>query len=257
MRCCARLWPNYLQPDDPAPMAEYDAWIRAKLEQVDMLTTPSQNTKDEYRAWGIDRDIRVVEPGLDHHRFHRRQQRAGDTFRVACIGTVIPSKGAHVAMAAVQMLDPTRFSLDIRGDEPGWHADRDYGKRLRAAHRGTHRISFHGRYDNQALPGLLTQADVLVVPSLWHETYCLTIREGFLAGVPVIASRLGAMAEGIRDGETGLLFAPGDAADLAAKIQRLHDDRALYERLATSRKQVPTTEQMTDALLDVYAEAIS
>lgn len=257
VRCCSRLWPAFLSPHDPAPILEYDRWIRRLLAQVDVLVTLSRNTRDEYLAWGIDRpDIRIVEPGLDHGRFVPRQRRCDDTFRVAYIGTVIPSKGVHVAIDAVQQLDSARFSLAVHGADPGWHADTTYGQRLRASDRGTHRISFHGRYDNDSLPGLLSGVDVLVVPSLWHETYCLTIREGFLAGVPVIASRVGAMAEGIRDGETGLLFTRGDAADLAAKIRMLADDPALYERLATSRKAVPTTEQMTDAMLAVYAGAI-
>jgi glycosyltransferase involved in cell wall biosynthesis len=52
---------------------------------------------------------------------------------------------------------------------------------------------------------------VLVVPSLWWETFCLTIREGLMAGVPVVASDLGAMREALDGEEHGLLFRPGDA----------------------------------------------
>ncbi|HEX5051394.1 MAG TPA: glycosyltransferase family 4 protein [Planctomycetota bacterium] len=259
-RCCARLWPNFLQPDDPAPLLEYDRWIRERLHEVDVITTLSRDTRDEYLAWGLDHDdIRIVEPGLDHERFaqRRHRRRPGHTFRLAFVGTVFPSKGVHVAVEAVQRLDPARFTLDVHGDDPPWHNDVGYGQRLRAADRGTHRIRFHGRYDNRDLPGLLSEADVLIVPSLWNETYCLTLREGFLAGVPVVASRLGAMAEGVVDGETGLLFTPGDPADLAARVQQLYDDRDLYERVASSPKSVPTTDRMTDDLLAVYADAAS
>jgi len=256
IKCCARLWPDFLSPTDPAPILEYDRWIRALLQDVDVITTPSRSTRDEYLAWGLDRpDMLVVEPGLDHERFPPRTERSREPFRLAFVGTVIPSKGVHVAVEAVQRLDPERFTLDVHGDEPRWHSDHGYGARLRAAHRGTHRIRFHGRYDNHDLPRILADVDALIVPSLWHETYCLTIREGFLAGLPVIVSRLGAMAEGVVDGETGLLFTPGDAGDLAGQIQRLCDDRVLYRRLSTSHKAVPTTARMTDALLAVYGNA--
>ena len=61
-------------------------------------------------------------------------------------------------------------------------------------------------------------ARFLVFPSQWYEGLPLTIVEAFACGVPVIASRLGAMAEIVEDGKTGLHFTPGDPEDLAAKV---------------------------------------
>lgn len=69
--------------------------------------------------------------------------------------------------------------------------------------------------------GLMRQAAFLVFPSLCYEGLPMVILEAFCCGLPVIASRLGAMAEIIEDGRTGLLFTPGDAADLAAKVEWL------------------------------------
>jgi len=265
-RCCAQLWPNLFANEldrDLQTLAEYDAWIREQIEQVDILVTPSASTRQEYLDWGIRRDeVHVVEPGLNLERFAQLagQRKPRDfsrqRLRVAYIGTVIPSKGAHVAIEAIQQLDPERFSLDVHGEICAWHEDRDYESRLRALDRKTHAIRFHGRYDNTDVPRILAEADALVVPGLWHETYCLTIREGFLAGVPVIASDLGAMAEGIRDGETGLLVEPGNAARLAAAIERLRDEPALYQRLAHSKKPVVPNEAMVDQLVSLYGAAI-
>lgn len=58
----------------------------------------------------------------------------------------------------------------------------------------------------------------LVVPSIWYKNFPRTLVEAFACGTPVIASRIGALAELVRDGETGLLFEPGDAQDLADKM---------------------------------------
>lgn len=58
----------------------------------------------------------------------------------------------------------------------------------------------------------------LIMPSLWYENFPRTLVEAFACGLPVIASRLGALAELVHDGETGLLFEPGNAEDLAAKM---------------------------------------
>jgi glycosyltransferase involved in cell wall biosynthesis len=70
-----------------------------------------------------------------------------------------------------------------------------------------------------AVAGFLAQASYLVVPSVWYEGFPRTIVEAYAAGVPVIASRLGSLAEVVKDGETGLLFNPGDVQDLMAKLR--------------------------------------
>ncbi|HEY0841823.1 glycosyltransferase [Methylotenera sp.] len=65
----------------------------------------------------------------------------------------------------------------------------------------------------------MRSASYLVMPSIWYENFPRTLVEAFACGLPVIASRLGAMAELIDDGFTGLLFEPGNAKDLAEKMQ--------------------------------------
>lgn len=65
----------------------------------------------------------------------------------------------------------------------------------------------------------LSSASYLVLPSVCYEGFPRTLVEAFACGVPVIASRHGALAELVDDGRTGLLFEPGDAADLMAKLQ--------------------------------------
>lgn len=64
----------------------------------------------------------------------------------------------------------------------------------------------------------MRQASYLVVPSVCYENFPLKVVEAFASGLPVIASRLGAMAELVGDGSTGLLFEPGNADDLAEKM---------------------------------------
>lgn len=68
---------------------------------------------------------------------------------------------------------------------------------------------------------LIGNARLLVMPSIWYETFGRTIIEAFAKGTPVVASHLGAMAELVEDGVTGRLFTPGDPADLAEKIREV------------------------------------
>ncbi len=115
-------------------------------------------------------------------------------------------------------------------------------------------IGFHGRYENREVPKILSNIDVLVVPSIWYEAFCLTLREAFLAGVPVIVSNFGAMAEAVDDGETGLLFNVGDCVDLSEKMKQLMTDSRLRTKLAESHKEVATVKESTAALKKVYRE---
>jgi glycosyltransferase involved in cell wall biosynthesis len=85
--------------------------------------------------------------------------------------------------------------------------------------QGAPGIELLGRRSRAEVVALMQEAAFLVFPSVWYEGLPMTIVEAFACGLPVIASRLGAMEELIEDGRTGLLFTPGDASDLAAKVE--------------------------------------
>ena len=90
------------------------------------------------------------------------------------------------------------------------------------------------------------------MPSLWFENYPLVIHEGFSAGRPVLASRLGAIPECVRDGVDGLLFAPGDADDLARVLRRCVDEPALLAALARGIRPVKDMDSEARALAGRY-----
>lgn len=75
-----------------------------------------------------------------------------------------------------------------------------------------------GTLPGEAVRSEMNRASALVVPSIWYENFPRTIVEAFASGLPVIASRIGALADIVTDGETGLLFEPGNPRDLADKL---------------------------------------
>jgi glycosyltransferase involved in cell wall biosynthesis len=93
--------------------------------------------------------------------------------------------------------------------------------------------------------------DGLVVPSIWQENSPLTVHEAFLAGVPVVASRLGGHAE-LLAGGGGLLYEADDPSDLAAKLRRLYDEPGLARRLAETAPPVKTLQDHAVELHDFY-----
>ena len=71
----------------------------------------------------------------------------------------------------------------------------------------------------------------MIIPSLVWETFSIVAREAMACGVPVIASRLGALPEAVREGENGLLFTAGASSELAELLQRLDTNRSELARL--------------------------
>jgi GT2 family glycosyltransferase len=167
----------------------------------------------------------------------------------------VPSKGVHVLAEAFTRLDPACARLAIHGGFPPYHGDRGYEAEVRRVLGGQADASLKGPFARAELGAVLSGLDVLVVPSLWEENRPLVVQEAFLAGLPVIASAHGGLAEMVRDGVDGLLFRPGDAADLAAAMRRLVDDPALRERLGRHAPAVPSMDEHVNALLAVYREA--
>lgn len=80
-------------------------------------------------------------------------------------------------------------------------------------------VEFLGRRSGEEVRELMAHARVLIFPSVCYETFGKAIIEAFAAGLPVVASNLGAMAELVQHERTGLLFRPGDPADLARKVE--------------------------------------
>ena len=102
-------------------------------------------------------------------------------------------------------------------------------------------------------------ARVVVVPSTWSEAFGIVPAEAMSHGIPVVASRLGALQGTVRDGETGLLARPGDAADFAAKIASIWNDADLARRLGRGARAHVEARFSHDAhferLMRVYREA--
>jgi glycosyltransferase involved in cell wall biosynthesis len=99
-------------------------------------------------------------------------------------------------------------------------------------------------------------ARALVFPSIWYETFGLAGAEGMGHGIPLIASRIGALPELIEDGVDGLLTNPGDARDLADKVMRLWNAPELsrrFGRLARKKALTWGPQQHFEQLNAVYA----
>jgi glycosyltransferase involved in cell wall biosynthesis len=155
----------------------------------------------------------------------RRPGRVDDrALTVGFFGSVYAHKGAQLLVQAAQLVDaPLR--VQIHGEISDAMASR-----LRALDtRGV--VEICGKFAAAELPGHLAGVDVAALPSLWWDCAPLVAGECLAARVPVLAPRMGGLAEAIRDEVDGLAFDGGDAGGLAAQMQRLAVEDGLLERL--------------------------
>ena len=129
------------------------------------------------------------------------------------VGRLSPEKGVGTLLAAWRQLD-SRIPLRVVGDGPLRTELESYARQ-----HALNDVCFDGRLNARQTLAALKRSRFLVFPSEWYETFGRVAAEAFACGVPVIASRLGAMEEIVADGCTGLHFTAGDPGDLAAKVE--------------------------------------
>jgi glycosyltransferase involved in cell wall biosynthesis len=111
-------------------------------------------------------------------------------------------------------------------------------------------VSFLGHVPPEEMPRLLNQSDVLLLPSTWEEPFSRMLLEGMISGLAIVATPTGGTTEILRDGENGLLFAPGEAEDLAQKIAWLQHHPELRQELAEAGKQTVLKRYTVTRMLD-------
>jgi glycosyltransferase involved in cell wall biosynthesis len=130
-------------------------------------------------------------------------------------GRLSAEKGAEVLLQAWQKLK-ARIPLVVLGDGPLRES-----LETEAATRNLANVTFAGWRSRDEILAAMKSASLLITPSLWYEGFPMTVVEAFACGTPVVCSRLGGLREIVEDGSTGLHFNPGDAEDLAGKLDWL------------------------------------
>ena len=140
---------------------------------------------------------------------------------IVFLGRVTPYKGLATAIEALALLRSEHgisARLEVVGPEDG-----DHGAELRRLSRRVgveDAVGWHGQIPPEQAAALLARASALIVPSTWDEPFPLVTIEGALARVPLVASDVGGISEGMRDEEHALLFARGDAHGAASALAR-------------------------------------
>lgn len=220
-------------------------WTRA----VDLYFTPTAFARGKLVEGGLPADQITVKPNFVDPDPGPGTGRGG---YAVFVGRLSPEKGVDTLLAAWERLHGA-LPLKVVGDGP-------LADRVRAACLRDPRIEWLGRRSPEEVLDIVGAAACLVMPSTWYETFGRTIVEAFSRGTPVVAARIGALTELVDEGRTGLLFKPGDAADLASKVERLLADPAGLERRRQAAREEYERKYTADVnyrlLLAIYEQAL-
>ncbi len=187
-----------------------NSWNRA----VTRYFTLTQFAKRTFVDAGFDADRISVKPNFIDASM-RPATPSEIRHEAVFVGRLSEEKGIRSMLEAWQNV-PADFTLKVIGDGP-------LEPLIRAASSGQPNIEYLGRLELAQTLGVIRQAAMLVMPSIWYETFGRTIIEAYSVGTPVVVSRMGAMQELVKDGESGALFEPGNAHDLSQTINALID----------------------------------
>jgi glycosyltransferase involved in cell wall biosynthesis len=200
--------------------------------------------RDKFIQGGLPAERIVVKPNFVDIPASTEEIRHGGLF----VGRLSAEKGISILAQAMARV-PT-YQLKVIGSGPE--------VAILSSHENIHRLGFLPR---EKIFAQMQSAAYLIMPSIWYENFPLTLVEAFASGLPVIASRLGAMADLIEDGKTGLLFDPGSAEDLAKKIVWAETyPQAMLEMGRNARLEYEakyTSEHNFSQLMAIYTEAIN
>lgn len=177
---------------------------------------------------------------------------AADPLRLVFLGRIERVKGIDLLIDAMRRLPEANLTLDLYGIAQG-DSGRAYQAALQTAAAADARIRFRPPMQGETVIERLQAYDALLVPSQWLETGPLVVLEAFAAGIPVVGSNLGGIAEWVVHEKNGLLVSPFD--DIEAWIdtlRRLSTEADLLSKLAQGVTPPRTMAAVAEEMFALY-----
>ena len=204
-----------------------------------------------YSRHGLAQNISI-------HQYENRLH-TQNKIRVGFVGRFNYVKGIHILIKAIKKL-PQRIGIELKiYGHVNFKEEEAYLKRLVRLSQGERRIEFCGELTDKNRSQVMSGLDIIAVPSIWLETGPYIILEAFIAGIPVIGSNLGGIAELVTHNLNGLLVKPDSVRAWSRALSEIYKHPNILNTWSRNIPSVPSSkevaEEMNSLYLDVIAEA--
>jgi glycosyltransferase involved in cell wall biosynthesis len=232
------------------------------LQQVDRILPDSTLLQCFYQDAGLDLPrCSVIPEVIDYRSFAKHRPTAEQRLaayaqggrEILFVGRLIEAKGADLLVSSLTQLDPS-VRLQVAGSGPALPA-----LRAQVAALGLQeRVTFHGWIANDEIWRLYRRAQLFVHPGRWPEPFGRTVVEALALGLPAVVSDTGHPP--VLVGAEGLLFEPGNVAQLADRIRTAlerYPERVALAARAAARAAEFDYPRVTPRLVQVYERVLA
>jgi glycosyltransferase involved in cell wall biosynthesis len=237
-------------------MASVHRWLGTWTERVNAYICLTEFARQKFIQGGLPAKKLFVKPNFVYAQPQSLKINSSDLNSKSYalyIGRLHQEKGISTLLTAWKNLD-IPLKLKIVGEGPLTQQVTEKAQLIPG-------IELLGKQPSEKVRQLTAGAQFLIVPSEWYETFGLVVIEAFSVGTPVVASKIGALAELINSGQNGLQFRPGDAEDLAVKIKWVvaHPEELaqMGQRAYADFKEKYTPESNYHQLMDIYKNVLT
>ncbi|MGN0482364.1 MAG: glycosyltransferase [Lachnospiraceae bacterium] len=197
------------------------------LQMAEHIFTPSESAKKIYLRYfqNLEDKIEVVTHGMEYepHSKEKKKERKSKTFRVAFVGGINVAKGYQYATELIKKSNDKDIEWYLFGMFQQTEASVEKKKNFKNI----------GAYQREELTGLLQnyQIDLICILPIWPETFCYTITEAVLAGIPVLTTEIGALPERLEELKCGWSVPNGSTVtEILDKIREIKEDPTAYQK---------------------------
>ena len=217
-----------------------------RINRLQGVLSPNSFMSAMLTRYGVSENLIMQSPyGVDvnHNKMECVHRRMPERFRIGFIGTIAQHKGCHILIEAFKNFREGSAELRIYGRSTDFP---DYFSQLKLASNGRRDISFCGVFPNSEIGCVLSEIDILVVPSLWFENTPLVVYSAHGSKCLVVASDFPGLSAVIEHGKNGLLFPPGDVEALTSTLHQLMEQPELYRQLVDNLRPPKSTMEYVD-----------
>jgi len=191
----------------------------------------------------------IIPNAVDTEKFKPPEREPEDNI-ILFVGRLVYRKGLHVLVKALQRVKQRDYKLYVVG---GGYMEIPV-RMLAKAYGVDEKIEFLGVVPERVKVELYKRAKIVVVPSIFNESFGIVALEAMASGRPVIASRVGGLEDVVIDGETGILVEPGSEDQLAEAIETLLSDESYRRKLGANARKVAEERYSWNVVLNKILE---